>query len=146
MQVKKVGNRYQLIRYAGFVKETRSIKSKLIGSIPVGSTIIPEDIYEILTSEERTKLWYVLDKAQSELQPLLDQAMLTSLVSNLQGATRGLRAGNGIEEAAAKLIRDAVVDLHAALRDKVGPGKKVVKTKRVKAAKEGVAAEEVVVA
>ncbi len=130
MQIRRVKNRYQLIRYAGFEKATRKIKTTMVGSVPIGSKIVPEEVRVKLSSEEYVALVSRLTADHLARQPADDRLMLSTILETLAAVSRAIRIGEHMPSADA--IRAGITELHAALRERVGPGKTVVRKKKQK--------------
>jgi hypothetical protein len=130
MQIRRVKNRYQLIRYAGFEKATRKIKTEMVGSVPLGSRAIPEPIAVKLRPEEFEALSQRLVSDQLAVRPAEDRLALAGAVETFAAIVRAIDAGESMPPA--EILRSLVTDLHAALRRRVGPGKKVVRKRKLK--------------
>lgn len=116
MQLKKQGSSYSVIRTTYSAEKGRGVPTSL-GTIPVGSTIVPEKIATQLTADELSDVQKKLNAFAEESKKSSDQLAVNLLAFSVSRAAEKINEGVRFSsESEAVELYKSIAELKAALR------------------------------
>ena len=116
MQLKKHGSSYSIIRTTYSAEKGRGVPTSL-GTIAVGSTIVPEKIATQMTADELSDVQQKLNTFSEESKKSSDQLAVNLLAFSVSRAAEKINAGVRFSsESEAVELYKSIAELKAALR------------------------------